>query len=251
MRKIFIAGNWKMFFTADKARAYASELKEALADINDVDLAVCTNPIALEGVAKILAGSNIGVGSKNCSENNEGAFTGEVTTEMVKAVGATYALVGHSERRTIFGETDAIVNAKTKKILAEGLLPILCIGETLEEREGGITEKVIKTQLTAALDGISAEDMEKITVAYEPVWAIGTGKVATPEMAQETHAQARQILANLYSDELAQKVRIQYGGSVKPENAKELMNQPDIDGALVGGAALKADSFKGIATYNS
>jgi triosephosphate isomerase len=180
------------------------------------------------------------------SEHDEGAYTGEISWKMLKSTGCEYVILGHSERRQYYGETDAKINLKAKKALANGLLPIVCVGETLKERESGVTQQVVSTQVKGTLEGISAADMERVIIAYEPVWAIGTGKVATPAQAQEVHAHIRGLLTHLYSKEVAEKVVVQYGGSVKPDNAAELLAQPDIDGALVGGACLKADSFAGI-----
>jgi triosephosphate isomerase len=203
----------------------------------------------VETVGSALAGakSNVGLGAQNMHDKASGAFTGEVAPPMLVDLGCQYVILGHSERRTLFGETDAAVNVKTKAALAAGLVPIVCVGETLEEREAGKTAAVVTGQVQGSLAGLSAAELEKVVVAYEPVWAIGTGKVATPEQAQEVHSLIRRLLAGLSSPEVAARVRIQYGGSVKPDNAADLARQPDIDGALVGGASLKADDFLGIA----
>jgi triosephosphate isomerase len=215
-----------------------------------VDLVLCPPALYVETVGTALAAakSDVGLGAQNVHEKSNGAFTGEVSPPMLVDLCCRYVILGHSERRTLFGETDALVNAKTKAALAAGLTPIVCVGETLVEREAGRTAAVVTTQVQGSLAGLSAADLEKIVVAYEPVWAIGTGKVATPAQAQEVHALIRSLLAGLASPAVAAKVRIQYGGSVKPDNAADLASQPDIDGALVGGASLKADDFLGIAT---
>jgi triosephosphate isomerase len=191
----------------------------------------------------MLEGSHIELGAQNMYHEDEGAFTGEISPKMLKAVGCTYVILGHSERRQYFKETDEFINKKAKKALASGFIPIICVGETLQEREKNITNQVVTTQITGCLKDIPKSDVEKLVIAYEPVWAIGTGKVATPQQAQEVHQLIRKVLGQLYSASSAEKVVIQYGGSVKPDNAKELLHQPDIDGALVGGACLKADSF--------
>ena len=242
---------------SDLDRAKARELTAAVAarvgEAGGVELVLCPPALYVETVATALhlAGgkspSGVALGGQNMHDKASGAFTGEVAPAMLVDLGCQYVILGHSERRTLFGETDAIVNAKTKAALVAGLTPIVCVGETLEEREGGRTDAVVTTQVRGSLAGLSAADIEKIVVAYEPVWAIGTGKVATPLQAQEVHALIRSLLAGLASPEVAGKVRIQYGGSVKPDNAADLACQPDIDGALVGGASLKADDFLGIA----
>jgi triosephosphate isomerase len=234
-------------------RAKAKELAAAVAarrgEAAAVELVLCPPALYVETVGSALTGakSNVGLGAQNMHDKASGAFTGEVAPPMLVDLGCRYVILGHSERRTLFGETDAAVNVKTKAALAAGLVPIVCVGETLEEREAGKTAAVVTGQVQGSLAGLSAADLEKVVVAYEPVWAIGTGKVATPEQAQEVHALIRRLLAGLSSPEVAARVRIQYGGSVKPDNAADLARQPDIDGALVGGASLKADDFLGIA----
>ena len=231
----------------------AKELAAAVAarrgEAAKVELVLCPPALYVETVGSALAGvkSNVGLGAQNMHDKASGAFTGEVAPPMLVDLGCQYVILGHSERRTLFGETDAAVNVKTKAALAAGLVPIVCVGETLEEREAGKTAAVVTGQVQGSLAGLSAAELEKVVVAYEPVWAIGTGKVATPEQAQEVHALIRRLLAGLSSPEVAARVRIQYGGSVKPDNAADLARQPDIDGALVGGASLKADDFLGIA----
>lgn len=247
MRKPFVAGNWKMNASSAEAEGLVKELKELVADLSGLDVAVAPPFVYLHKAVYLLKDSPIRVGAQNCYFESKGAFTGEIAPEMLKDVGCDFVILGHSERRHIFGETDSMVNQKVKKALEAGLDVILCAGELLEEREAGQTEQVVSTQLQGGLQDISPDEMAKITIAYEPVWAIGTGKTATPDQAQEVHAFIRRWLAGHFSADMSKTVRIQYGGSVKPENAKELMNQPDIDGALVGGASLKADSFAAIA----
>jgi len=249
MRRPFIAGNWKMYKDAHEAVELAEELKAKLADAGDVDIGVCVNAVALAGVAEALKGSNIAVGAQNLHWEAEGAFTGEISAKMVLSAGATLVTVGHSERRHIFGETNESIRKKLDAALASGLSPILCVGETLDEREAGGTEKVVRAHVESALSGRPADEVRKVTVAYEPVWAIGTGKTATPEIAQEVHAFIRKLLVDGWDEGLAGDVRIQYGGSVKPANVDGLMAKEDIDGALVGGASLKADSFERIVKF--
>ena len=252
-RKKIVAGNWKMNLDRAKARELTAAVAARVGEAGGVELVLCPPALYVEPVATALhlAGgkspSGVALGGQNMHDKASGAFTGEVAPAMLVDLGCQYVILGHSERRTLFGETDAIVNAKTKAALVAGLTPIVCVGETLEEREGGRTDAVVTTQVRGSLAGLSAADIEKIVVAYEPVWAIGTGKVATPLQAQGVHALIRSLLGSLASPAVAAKVRIQYGGSVKPDNAADLACQPDIDGALVGGASLKADDFLGIA----
>ena len=242
-RKPIIAGNWKMYKTAAEAVALVNALKPEVAGIESCEIVVCPPFTALASVQCAANGSNIQLGAQNVHWEKEGAFTGEIAPAMLKEQGVRYAVVGHSERRQFFGETDTGVNRRAKAALANGLRPIVCVGETLKEREANRTEQVIKTQITGSLAGLSKNEMLETVVAYEPVWAIGTGKTATPAQAQEVHAFIRKLLASLFDADTATRVRIQYGGSVKADNAKELLGQPDIDGALVGGASLKADAF--------
>ncbi len=247
MRKTVIAGNWKMFKDIKESEELIQGVKaQAASAPSFVTVVVCPPFTSLHLAGNLLKGSAVKLGAQNMSEHDEGAFTGEVSWKMLKSVGCEFVILGHSERRQYYGETDAKVNLKGKKALANGLLPIICVGETLKEREGGITEKIVTTQVKGVLDGISMADMERVTIAYEPVWAIGTGKNATPAQAQEVHAHIRGLISQLYSKDVADRVVVQYGGSVKPDNAAELLAQHDIDGALVGGACLKADSFAGI-----
>jgi len=246
MRKKFIAGNWKMNLTRAEAVALASGLAEQLGDATDVDVAVCPPAVYLDAVSQALSGSNVALGAQNMYHESSGAFTGEISAGMLQDVSCKYVILGHSERRHILGETDEAINRKVHAALAAGLLPIVCVGETLEQREAGQTQSVVKTQLEGSLADLSIEQMHQIVIAYEPVWAIGTGKVATPEQAEEVHADLRSLLETRYTSAVADEVRIQYGGSVKPGNAAELLGQPNIDGALVGGASLKIDDFMGI-----
>jgi triosephosphate isomerase len=245
-RKTIIAGNWKMNKTAAEGKALVEALKPLVAGAKDVDVVVCPPFTTLSAVIAAAAGSNVKVGAQNIHWAANGAFTGEISAEMLKDVGVEYVIIGHSERRQYFGETDATVNQRLKAALAAGLKPMVCIGETLEEREGNRTEAVIDTQIKGGLDGITPAQVAALVIAYEPVWAIGTGKTATPAMAQETHAYIRQVVGQLFGPAAAAGVRIQYGGSMKPDNAKELLSQPDIDGGLIGGASLKAADFAGI-----
>ena len=246
MRIPFIAGNWKMYTDSVEAEALAVSLKRLLADVEDVDVAVCPPFPYLRPVFDILRDSRIRTGAQNMCWETKGAYTGEVSPRMLKDVGCDLVILGHSERRHIFQEMDEIVNRKIRKALEYELSPIICVGETLEEREAGKTEEVVLRQIGGCLEELSVEDLGKITVAYEPVWAIGTGRTATPEQAQEVHRLIRDWLGGRFSRGIADDVRIQYGGSVKPENAAGLMAQPDIDGALVGGASLKAEDFSAI-----
>ncbi len=252
-RKKIVAGNWKMNLDRAKARELAEAVAARSGEAAGVELVLCPPSLYVEtvGTALKLAGgkspSGVALGGQNMHDKASGAFTGEVAPPMLVDLGCQHVILGHSERRTLFGETDATVNVKTKAALAAGLTPIVCVGETLEEREGGRTDAVVTTQVRGSLAGLSPADLEKVVIAYEPVWAIGTGKVATPQQAQEVHGLIRSLLGSLSSSEVAGKIRIQYGGSVKPDNAADLASQPDIDGALVGGASLKADDFLGIA----
>lgn len=246
MRKIIIAGNWKLNKTIAEAVELVSEIKSQADGVTNVDIVVCPVFTALSEVNKIVAGSNVGLGAQDLYWEDSGAFTGEVSVPLLKDAGCQYVIIGHSERRQFFGETNETVNNKVKAALAGGLIPIVCVGENLEQREADKAFDVVKDHVENSLKGFSADEMKKIIVAYEPVWAIGTGKTASPAQAQEIHNFIRSLLKEMHNDEVAESMRIQYGGSVKPENAKELMGQKDIDGALVGGAALKAESFLGI-----
>jgi triosephosphate isomerase len=248
MRSYFIAGNWKMHKTVAESVALATELKARLAGCGE-KLMVAPAFTALSAVAKVLEGSNILLGAQNMGPEEQGAHTGEVSVLMLKDLGVKVVILGHSERRHSYLETDSLINRKVKLALAHGLEAILCVGETLEERESGRLENVLSTQLREGLAGVDAAALAKITIAYEPVWAIGTGKTATPEDADAVHAYCRKVLAGLYGDAAAKAMCIQYGGSVKADNAAALMAKPNIDGALVGGASLKADTFVPIAAF--
>jgi len=246
-RRKIVAGNWKMNLDRAMARELAAAVAARQAEAGRAELVLCPPAVYLETVGNAIAGSGVALGAQNAHAMPGGAYTGEVADCMLLDLGCRFVILGHSERRLLCGETDAAVNAKAKAALAAGLMPIVCVGETLEDREGGRTEAVVTTQINGSLAGLSAADLARTVVAYEPVWAIGTGKVATPQQAQEVHALIRGLLATLASPAVAAGVRIQYGGSVKPDNAADLARQPDIDGALVGGASLKADDFLGIA----
>lgn len=242
-RKKLIAGNWKMNKTATDAVGLVSEIVTAVGKLSDVDIVVCPPFTALESAAKSLEGSTVKLGAQNMHPEASGAYTGEVSAPMLRALFATHVILGHSERRAYFGETDAFINKKVLAALKNQLRPILCVGETLAEREAGTTLKVVQTQLEAGLEGVSKDQASTIVIAYEPVWAIGTGKVATTDQAQEVHAFIRGLLVKLFGDTVAQRVRILYGGSMKPSNAPELLAQKDIDGGLIGGASLESRSF--------
>lgn len=245
-RKLLIAGNWKMNKTVAEALDLVQGLRRELAAIKEVDIVVCPPFTALCEVSKAILDSNLRLGAQNMSENSSGAYTGEVAAGMLKEFSVRYVILGHSERRQYQKEADALIAKKALTALASSLKPIVCVGETLAEREGGNTEKVVGTQVKGSLAGISTNQMEEVVIAYEPVWAIGTGKTATTEQAQAVHAFIRKTVASLYDDATARRVRILYGGSVKPGNTRELMSQPDVDGALVGGAALEIRSFSDI-----
>jgi len=249
-RKLVIAGNWKMNKTVAEALALVSDLKLDLANVREVDLIVCPPFTALESVSKAVLDSNLRLGAQNMSENNFGAFTGEICAGMLKEFSVRYVILGHSERRQYQHEGDSLIAKKVMAAHSAALKPIVCVGETLAEREAGQTEKVLDTQIRGSLAGLAAEQMLETIIAYEPVWAIGTGKTATTQQAQEAHAYIRELLAKLFDEATAKKVRIQYGGSVKPSNARELMSQPDVDGALVGGASLEARSFADIVKHS-
>ena len=249
MRRPLMAGNWKMNKTIDEAITMVKALKTAVADVKDVEILVCPTYTALYAVFKEIKGSNINLGCQNLFWEAKGAFTGEISPSMVKDAGCSYAIVGHSERRQYFGETDETVNKRTKAAFGAGLIPVVCVGETLEERENNVTFKVIETQIRGGLADLTAEEAATVVIAYEPVWAIGTGKTATPEQAQEVHSFIRALYKKIYND-AADKVRILYGGSVNPKNVSDLMKQPDIDGGLVGGASLEADSFTQLVKFS-
>ena len=248
-RRPLIAGNWKMHTTVQEAQQLASALVLAVAKVAGRDVMIAPPYTALAAVGKILSGTGVMLGAQNVHWEEKGAFTGEISAAMLKEVGCVMAIVGHSERRHVFGETDFMINRRMTGALQFGLVPVLCIGETLEQREAGQTLKVLEGQVRAGLDGLEAADGSRLVVAYEPVWAIGTGKTATEDQAQEAHSFIRNLLADIYEKNIAGQIRILYGGSVKPENIDILMQQDDIDGALVGGAALNAESFERIICF--
>lgn len=247
MRRPVIAGNWKMNLDRREALTLAEAIARRAGQRSHVDLVICPPSVYLDAVGRALSGSSVGLGAQNMYHEAAGAFTGEISPAMLVDLGCRYVILGHSERRHILGETDGQINRKVVAALAAGLTPLLCVGELLEEREAGQTAAVIRRQFDGSLAALSPEQMERVIVAYEPVWAIGTGKVATPQQAQEVHLDLRKLIASRYNDGLAQTVRILYGGSVKAANAAELLSQPDVDGALVGGASLNADEFLAIA----
>ncbi len=243
MRRVIIAGNWKMFKTINESIELVTLLKRSVVDINDLEIVVCPPFTSLSDVRELIMDTNIKLGAQDCYWEKEGAFTGEISVSMLKSAGCEYVIVGHSERRQLFGDTNETVNKKAKAVLKEGLKPIVCVGEKLSDRQAGKTFDVVKDHVTNSLSGITGEEMLKVVIAYEPVWAIGTGVNATKEQAEEVHKYIRELLKKIYGAEISGSVRIQYGGSVKPDNIRELISEEDVDGALVGGASLKADSF--------
>jgi triosephosphate isomerase len=245
-RKLIIAGNWKMNKTVAEALALVKDLKLELANVREVDVVICPPFTALAEVSREMLDSNIRLGAQNMSEHNFGAFTGEIAAGMLKEFSVRYVILGHSERRQYQKESDELISKKALAALAASLRPIVCVGETLAQREGGQTEKVLETQVRGSLAGLTPEQMGETVLAYEPVWAIGTGRNATAAQAQEAHAFIRKLLASMFGESVARRARIQYGGSVKPSNAGELMGQPDVDGALVGGASLDGRNFSDI-----
>jgi len=249
MRKPIIAGNWKMNKTNAEAVDLVNELIPLVKDVSDVEIVICPPFTALSEVYRVIDGTNILLGAQDVYFEEKGAFTSQISCSMLKDAGCVYVIIGHSERRQYFGETNESVNKKVKAALNSGLKPIICVGETLEQREANKTMEIIEEQVKGALDGISNEEMSNIVIAYEPIWAIGTGRTATPEQAQEVHAFIRNLILNIYDSDIADNLRIQYGGSVKPDNVKELMEQEDIDGGLIGGASLEAESFSKIVKY--
>lgn len=251
MRRPFIAGNWKLHKTTAEAVALVEALHSGLTDVADRDIVVAPVFTALTSVASVLSDSNIALAAQNCYPENQGAFTGEVSPALLKDAGCRYVIVGHSERRQLFGETDAFINRKARAVLDTGMTVILCIGETLEEREGDKTFEVLERQVREGLQDIGAAAMDGVVIAYEPVWAIGTGKTASDAQAQQAHDFIRRLIADLFDKQVAERVRIVYGGSVKPGNVDGLLRQPDIDGALVGGASLKAEDFMRIVRFEA
>ena len=250
MRRYLIAGNWKMNNIPSEAKKFAKQLVDSIKDVaSDVDVMIAPPFTALEGVGEIIKGSIIKLGAQNLNDNEKGAFTGEVSADMLLDLGVTYAIIGHSERRSIYKESDELINKKVLFALKKGLKPVFCVGELLAEREAGKTTDVVKKQVVEGLKSVTKDDMKNIVIAYEPVWAIGTGKVATPEQAEDVHAMIRATIKDLYDANISENITIQYGGSVTPESVDGLMGKPNIDGALVGGASLKVDSFTRIAKF--
>ena len=248
-RKPIVAGNWKMNLTTGEAVSLVSYIKNAVAEVADVEIVVCPTATALSAVNAQISGTNVALGAQNVHWEDKGAFTGELSPAMLKDVGCTYAIIGHSERRQYFGETDETVNMRLKNALSHGLMPIMCLGERLEQREAGETFTVVERQLRQGLADVTVESPTDLVIAYEPVWAIGTGKTATAEQAEEVHAFLREKLATIWNQELADGIRIQYGGSVKPANCHELLTQPNVDGGLIGGASLDSASFVKIVKF--
>ncbi len=248
-RKPIIAGNWKMHKTRKEAADLANALANSVGCLTNVDVVLCPPFTALETVGQAIRNTNISLGAQNCHWADQGAYTGEISPAMLVDVGCRYVIVGHSERRQYFAETDESISKKAQAAYRHGLIPIICVGETLEQRESNQTEAVVTAQVRGCLANLPADKVAQSVIAYEPVWAIGTGKTATKEQAQEVHALIRRLVAEMFSPEVAEQLRIQYGGSVKPQNIAELMAQPDIDGALVGGASLEADSFTAIVRF--
>ena len=245
-RRTVIAGNWKMNFTPAEATSFINEIKPMVAGKDNCDIIFCAPYVTIDAAMKAAEGSNIKIGAENVHFAEKGAYTGEVSAKMLRAIGVEYVIVGHSERRQYFGETDETVNLRTKAALAEGMKVILCLGEVKEERLAGITNEVVGMQTKLDLAGISAEDMKNIIIAYEPVWAIGTGLTATPEQAEETCGEIRRVVASIYGDAVADELTIQYGGSMNDANAAELLAKPNVDGGLIGGASLVAAKFTAI-----
>ena len=248
MRKPIMAGNWKLNKTPNETIVFVEEVKPLLAGIDDVEIVICPPFTSINVATYLTKNTNIKVGAQNLFWEESGAFTGEVSGDMLRELGCEYVIIGHSERRQYFGETDETINKKIFAAFAAGLVPIVCVGETLQEREADKVNEVLSTQVRNGLKGLNAKEHGKIVIAYEPVWAIGTGKTATPEQANEAHIIIRNLLKEIFG-ETAETIRIQYGGSVKPDNVQELMAQSDIDGALIGGAALKADSFEKLVKF--
>jgi triosephosphate isomerase (TIM) len=243
MRKPMIAGNWKMYKDVNEAIELTNAIKRGVFEAENVEIVICPSFTNLSEVGEMLVGSNVGVGAQNCHWEKEGAFTGEISVPMIKSVNCSYVIIGHSERRKYFFEDDKTVNKKISSAIDGGLIPIVCVGETLEEREAEKTMEVVKQQVTGALENLDEGYLEDLVIAYEPVWAIGTGKTATPGQAEEVHGEIRSLLTKRFSEAFAESRRILYGGSVNPGNIKELMSETNIDGGLIGGASLKADSF--------
>lgn len=250
MRPTIIAGNWKMYKTVDESVSFVKELSPKVSEASS-EIFIGVPFTAIHPVVEASRGTNLVIGAQNMNDATEGAFTGEIAASMLLEAGAQFVIIGHSERRHIFGESDQFIQKKLARAFTDGLRPILCIGEKLEEREANETENVLRNQLTECLRGFSSDQLKSLIVAYEPVWAIGTGKTATPEIAQEAHAFTRKVLEDLFGAEVASRTPILYGGSVKPDNVQSLMKQSDIDGVLVGGASLTVESFEKIVNFDS
>jgi triosephosphate isomerase (TIM) len=246
MRTKIIAGNWKMNLNHLEAETLVRDILRRVGDVKKVEIVVCPPFTSLQRVGELVLNTPVKLGAQNMSWEKKGAYTGEISANMLLTLGCHHVILGHSERRTYFGETDEMVAKKVRTALASGLIPIVCVGETREERESGSTSKVVERQVRGAFEGLTPEEFEGTVIAYEPVWAIGTGLTATTEQAQEVHSFIRKLIVDLFGNEAAEATRIQYGGSMKPSNAPELLSQPDIDGGLIGGAALEAESFEGI-----
>ncbi len=249
MRTPIMAGNWKMYKNVAEAKELATGIVKAIGDVRGVEAVLCPPFTSLAAVAEAIKGSAISLGAQNCHYEEKGAFTGEVSPKFLLDFGCKYVIIAHSERRQYFGEDDALINRKLKAARAVGLVPIFCVGETLQQRDQDLTFDVLRQQVLKGLEGIQLDDPSRFVIAYEPVWAIGTGKVATPDQAQEVHRYVRDLLGGLWGSDAADRIRIQYGGSVKPDNVRQLMACPDIDGALVGGASLDPDSFAAIVNF--
>ncbi|WP_308557251.1 triose-phosphate isomerase [uncultured Lactobacillus sp.] len=248
-RTPIIAGNWKLHMNPDQTTEFVDAVKDKLPDPSKVESLICAPAVDLDALRKAAKGSNLHIGAENCYFEDEGAYTGETSPKVLKEMGMDYVIIGHSERRGYFHETDEDINKKAKAIFANGLKPIICCGESLETREANKQEDWVVAQIKAALDGLTAEQVSSLVIAYEPIWAIGTGKTASSDQAEEMCKTIRETVKDLYNEETAENVRIQYGGSVKPVNVKELMSKPDIDGGLVGGASLKPESFLELVNY--
>ena len=245
-RKTIIAGNWKMNKTLSETRAFAEELKPLLGKPNWCEVVLCVPYVNIQAAVRLFKECRVSIGAENCHYESHGAYTGEVAPEMLKELGVKYVVIGHSERRQYFAETDETVNKRAKAALAAGLNVIVCVGESLAQREQGVTEELVRMQTKIALQGVSAEEMQRVVIAYEPVWAIGTGRTATSEQAQEVCAAIRKVVGELYGQAVAEATTVQYGGSMNAGNADELLEKPDVDGGLIGGASLKADAFGAI-----
>ena len=242
-RKTIIAGNWKMNNTLSQTKAFAEELKPIMPKGKWCSVVLCVPAVNITNAVRLFKDCHIAIGAETCHYEDHGAYTGEITAEMIKEAGAKYVIIGHSERRQYFAETNETVNKRTKAALAGGLKPIICVGESLDQREQGVTEELVRMQVKIALNGVTADELKNVVIAYEPIWAIGTGKTATADQAEEVCAAIRKVVGELYGEDAAKALTVQYGGSMNPKNAEELLSKPDVDGGLIGGASLKADQF--------